>query len=72
MPIDQNNQKLFKLAEHIGDQELDRGDRLALAKDLLEGVKVELEEDLDAVRCVAEGQLSVAIAGADMALGLLR
>jgi hypothetical protein len=61
MPIDQKNEKLFKLAEHIADLEFDRAERLELALDLITGVKVEIAESLDAVVCVAEGQLNVAI-----------
>lgn len=55
MPID-ISERARKVGEYVSDQELDVGERLALARDLVQSVLVDLGEDIR----FAEGSFQVA------------
>lgn len=56
--------------DRLQDDELDPDDRLEVALDLVQGVKLDLSEGrggVDVSTCVTEGQLDVVIAGIELA-----
>lgn len=70
MPI--THSELAKQAgEAVADMDLDVGERLALAKDLVEGVLVELADNHNVVTCVGEGMLKVAAQAIDNAIPMV-